>query len=89
MIKVKKGFLLRKLSEEYIVVAIGEAGLKFNGMITLNETGVFYWKELEKGTTEEELVQKTLERFNGMEEETVRGDVKEFLDDISIALDCE
>lgn len=89
MIKVKKGFLLRKLSEEYIVVAIGEAGLNFNGMIALNKTGAFYWEELVKGTTEEELVQKTLEYFKDVEEETVRQDVKEFLSNVSIALNWE
>ena len=63
MIKAKKGFLLRKLGNEYMVVAIGEAIKNFNGMIRINETGAFYWKELEQGTTEEALVGKTLERF--------------------------
>lgn len=89
MIKTKKGFLLRKLGEEYIVVAIGEASKDFNGMIRLNKTGAFYWKELENGTTEEQLVSKTLERFTNLNEEMVRGDVKEFLDNISIALDYD
>ena len=48
MIKAKKGFLLRRLGDEYMVVAIGEASRNFNGMIRMNETGAFYWKELEK-----------------------------------------
>ena len=48
MIKAKKGFLLRRLGAEYMVVAIGEASRNFNGMIRMNETGAFYWKELEK-----------------------------------------
>lgn len=87
MLKIKKGFLLRRLGEEHMAVAIGEASREFNGMIRLNETGAFYWKELEKGTTEEELTAKTLERFEGLEEATARRDVREFLDAISIALD--
>ena len=41
MIKAKKGFLLRKLGNEYMVVAIGEAIKNFNGMIRINETGAF------------------------------------------------
>ena len=41
MLKTKKGFLLRKLGTEYMVVAIGEASRSFNGMIRMNETGAF------------------------------------------------
>lgn len=89
MLKAKKGFLLRKLGPEYMVVAIGEAGRRFNGMIRMNETGAFYWKELEKGTSEEQLVAKTMERFTGLEEETARRDVKAFLQSIDVALDHE
>lgn len=87
MLKIKKGFLLRRLGEEYMAVAIGEASKTFNGMIRLNDTGVFYWRELEKGTSAEELAAKTLERFDGVDEETARRDVDEFLDTIAVALD--
>ena len=87
MLKIKKGFLLRRLGAEHMAVAIGEASKEFNGMIRLNDTGVFYWKELEKGTTAEELTAKTLERFEGVDEETAAKDVKEFLESISVALD--
>lgn len=89
MIKAKKGFLLRNLGTEYIVVAIGEASKNFNGMIRLNKTGAFYWEELEKGTTEDQLVNKTLEYFNRVDEQVVRSDVKEFLESISVALDYD
>ena len=41
MLKAKKGFLLRKLGPEYMVVAIGEASKNLNGMIRMNETGAF------------------------------------------------
>ena len=87
MLKIKKGFLLRRLGTEHMAVAIGEASKEFNGMIRLNDTGVFYWKELEKGTTAEELTAKTLEQFEGVDEETAAKDVKEFLETISIAVD--
>lgn len=86
MLKIKRGFLLRRLGNEYMAVAIGEASKNFNGMIRLNETGAFYWEELEKGTTAEELVQRTLERFDGVEQDRAEQDVKEFLEAISVAL---
>ena len=87
MLKIKKGFLLRRLGKECVAVAIGEASKAFNGMIRLNETGAFYWEELEKGASEEDLVAKTLERFENVDEDMARCDVKEFLEIISLALD--
>ena len=87
MIKAKKGFLLRRLGDEYMVVAIGEASKNFNGMIRMNETGAFYWKELEQGVTEDDLVAKTMERFTDVTVETARQDVQAFLQSISVALD--
>lgn len=87
--KIKKGFILRKLGTEHMAVAIGEASKAFNGMIRLNEMGAMYWKELEKGTTKEALVAKTLEQYEGVKEETVCHDVEEFLNSISVALDYD
>lgn len=86
MLKIKKGFILRKLGTEHMAVAIGEASKNFNGMIRLNGTGALYWKELEKGTTKEQLVTKTLEEYEGVTEDMARHDVEEFLDSISVAI---
>ena len=87
MLKVKKGFLLRRLGDEFMVVAIGEASKSFNGMIRLNDTGAFYWKELEKGSSEDDLTAKTLERYEGVDQEAARRDVREFLQSIEVALE--
>lgn len=87
MIKTKKGFLLRKVGKEYMVVAIGEASKTFGGMIRMNETGAFYWKELEKGTTEDELVSKMLDRFEDLDEGTARQDLHEYIESIAVALE--
>ncbi len=86
MLKAKNGFLLRHLGDEAMVVAIGEASKSFNGMIRLNETGAFYWKELERGTTEQDLIAKTLERYEGVDEAAACHDVHEFIQSISIAI---
>lgn len=87
MIKVKKGFILRRLGQEYMVVPVGEASKNFNGMIRLNETGAFYWQELEKGITREGLVSKMLERFEDLDKETARRDLDEFLETMKVALE--
>ena len=87
MLKTKKGFLLRRLGEEYMAVAIGEASRAFNGMIRLNDTGALYWKALEKGATPAQLTALTLETYDGVAEEQARSDVQAFLDSIAVALD--
>lgn len=71
-----------------MVVAIGSASLSFNGMIQMNEPGAFFWRELEKGTTEDDLVARTLDRYEGLDEETARTDLREFLDTIAFTLEA-
>ncbi len=62
--KIKEGFILREVSGTYIVVAVGNMVKNFNGMINLNETGAFLWKQLEKGCSQEQLVQALLGEYD-------------------------
>lgn len=39
--KVKQGFMLREIANNYVVVPVGKAAIDFNGIITLNQTGAF------------------------------------------------
>ncbi len=87
--KTKKGFLLRKLGKEYMIVAIGAASQEFNGMIRINETGAFYWNELKNGITIDELVAKTLERYEDIDEENARTDIINFISIIKDSLEIE
>lgn len=43
---IKDGFILRKVSDVYLVVATGEAAADFSGMITLNESGAYLWEKM-------------------------------------------
>ena len=47
--KIKSGFMLYEVAGSYVVVPAGDEPLDFNGMVTLNETGAFLWKQLEQG----------------------------------------
>ena len=87
MLKVKKGFLLRRLGDEFMVVAIGEASKSCTGLTRLNDPGAFYWKEPERGSSEDDRTAKTLERYEGVDQETARRDVREFLQSIEVALE--
>ena len=50
--KIRDGFVLRQVADATIVVPAGDAAIDFNGMITLNETAAFLWKEAERLTIE-------------------------------------
>ena len=79
--KIKEGFMLRNVADNYVVVPMGKEAADFNGMITLNETGAFMWKCLEKGCTKDELVAKVLEEYEA-EKEQVLQSVERFVKEI-------
>ena len=54
---------MREVAQSHVVVPTGKAALDFSGMMTLNETGAFLWRQLEAGTTEPELVAALLRRL--------------------------
>jgi hypothetical protein len=76
--KIKEGFMLRKVAGDTVVVPTGKATLDFNGMITLNETGAFLWKALQNETDEDALIQLMLKEYEA-DENTVRADLKAFI----------
>ena len=51
-----KDFIKRKIGTQYVIVAVGAATKKFNGMISVNSTGSFIWDQLEHEMTIDELV---------------------------------
>lgn len=57
-IKIKEGFLLRKVAGDHVVVPVGEAGKVFHGMIRLNDTGAFLWEQCRKETTKEQVLRE-------------------------------
>ena len=78
MLKIKDGFILREVSETFIVLAVGERVKDFNGMITLSESGAFLWKILEQGAEQETLVNALIKEY-GIEKELATKDVDAFI----------
>lgn len=85
--KVKKGYILRQLVTEWMVVTVGDAAEEFNGMLRLNAAGAMLWKRLEKGATRQELVQALMEEYQGLDENTATNDVNSFLEKIKSAVE--
>ena len=76
--KIRDGYLMREVAKSHVVVPTGEAALDFSGMMTLNETGAFLWRQLEAGKTESELVAALLEDYDTAET-IAQADISEFL----------
>lgn len=82
--KVKEDFILRKVSDSYIVVPVGEAVVDFSGMVNLNESGALLFEALQKGCEEDNLVKLILSEYD-IDENTARADVKRFISKVKDA----
>lgn len=78
ILKTKSGFILKNIAGDYIVVPGGKNIVDFRIMLTLNETGAWIWKELEKGVSLQELTESFAEN-NGIEISVAENDVKDFI----------
>lgn len=76
--RVKSGYILREVAGNYLVVAVGEEAMDFNGLITTNETGAFLWNKLSSDISEQELVSAMLDEYD-IDEETASADISSFI----------
>ncbi len=86
--RVKEGYIIKKLGIGYVVVTVGQASMDFNGLIRLNATGAFLWQSILDGAdTRDKLVAAMLERYDGLDERAAREDLEGFLRDVAFALE--
>ena len=75
--KIKKGFVLRVVGGENVVVPVGEMSKVFHGMINLNDTGAFMWKFFSEERTVEEGVNALCAEYE-VERDRAQADVEKF-----------
>ena len=86
--RIKEGYIIRKLGIGYIVVTVGDASDDFNGLIRLNEPGAFLWQSIMDGMdTKQKLVDAMVRRYDGLDEKTAETDLDEFLETVSFAME--
>lgn len=86
--KIKEGFIIKKLGIGYIVVTVGDASKDFNGVIRLNETGAFLWQSIQDGAdSREKLIQAMLDRYKDLDQEIAEKDLDEFLGRVAFAVE--
>lgn len=74
--KTKKGFSLREICGEYVLVAEGKENIDFSNIISMNETGVFLWRKADAMDTftEDDLVKALTDEYE-VDETTAANDV--------------
>ena len=79
--KTKKGFRLRELGGDYILIGESVELVNFNNMITFNEAAAYLWKAVEgKEFDVETLTQLLLDEYE-VSEDIAREDAQATIDD--------
>ena len=79
--KIKNGFILRKVPGMNLVMPTGKNVKAFNGSLMLNDTGAFIFEHLQKGSTPEETVQALTQEYD-VSLDTASIDVQKTIDSL-------
>ena len=77
--RINRNFVLRQLADTWVVLPLADKTINFNGMITLNESGVVLWKALESGCDEDGMVAALMAEYI-VTEQQAREDVNAFVE---------
>lgn len=69
--KIKTGYILRKMVKNYMAIPVGGKTTDFDGMITLNETGAFLWRQMEQDTDVDTLVEALQKEYDVSRERAI------------------
>lgn len=61
--RTNPNYLIRKVMDQYLLVAVGSTEVMQNKLMTLNETGRFIWDNLQDFLTLEELTDRAKKQF--------------------------
>ncbi len=82
--KIKQGFELKEIAENFVAVPTSENVVDFSSIIMLNETGAFIWQSLVNDKTIKDLVGE-LTAIYDVSEEIATKDVKKIIDELNNA----
>lgn len=82
--KIKDGFELKEIADNYLAIPTQDNIVDFSSIIMLNETSAFLWLKLENDITEDELVSLLLEEYD-VDEKTAREDIGRFISELKNA----
>jgi len=78
ILKIRDGFMLREVAEQWVVIPLGERVVEFNGIMTLSESGAKLWEKMENHVLADDLVRFILKEYR-VDEEIAKTDILEFV----------
>jgi len=79
--RIKKGFELRDVCGEHIIVAYGKENIDFNKVISLNESANYLWRNIVDKDFDAETLASLLQEEYEVDAETARRDAQTLLDE--------
>ena len=76
--KIKEGFVMRKVGGSFVAVPVLARAKEFNGQIRMNETGAFLFGKLASERSAEELTALLAAEY-GLDTDEAEADVRDFL----------
>lgn len=77
--RLKKGFVMHSIGDEYMAVATGDLLQEFYGYVRNNETAADIFRMLQEETTVEAIVDAMYEKYD-VEKDVLKRDVEEIID---------
>lgn len=82
--KIKDGFELREIADNYVVIPTHSNVVDFSSMIMLNDVSAFLWLQLAEDKTEEDLLKAVLAEYD-VDKGTAAEDIKIFIKELAAA----
>ena len=79
--RIKKGFELRDVCGEHIIVAYGIENIDFNKVISLNESATYLWKNVVDKDFDVKTMASLLQQEYEVDAETAKRDAQALLDE--------
>ena len=76
--KIKDGFILKKIAGSTVVVPVGDTLVNLQLMLSLNESGAFLWHQLQKDCTMDDLLAAMQAEYD-VDAATAAADIDAFL----------
>lgn len=83
--KIKEGFILRRIAGEKVVVPVGEMMVSFNRILSLSDTGAFIWQLLaDNDLTKDEILEHMLDEYE-VDKQSAARDIDRFIASLQAA----
>lgn len=82
--KIKENLAIREVAGTWVVLPLSDKVLDFNGMLTLNNSGLLLWRKLEEGSDREAMAKALTDEYDVSFEQAL-ADVDKFIEKLKRA----